>query len=77
MPPEPHGVGFRSGVAWREDPEFAMWVAVGTSGSDFSLDGGRTWRRFDDGAFNAVDMAGSTGWAAGPDGRVAKLVVVR
>ena len=75
LPPEPHGVGFRSGVAWREEEAYPMWVVVGTSGSDYSLDFGRTWTRFDEGAFNAVAFAGSTGWAAGPDGKVARLVV--
>lgn len=75
LPPEPHGVGFRSGVAWREDAAYPMWVVVGTSGSDYSLDYGRTWTRFDDGSFNAVAFAGSAGWAAGAEGRVARLVV--
>lgn len=73
LPPEPHGVGFRSGVAWREEEAHPMWVVVGTSGSDYSLDFGRTWTRFDEESFNAVAFAGSTGWAAGPDGRVARL----
>ena len=75
LPPEPHRVGFRSGAAWCEGEEYPMWVVVGTSGSDFSWDFGRSWTRFDEGAFNAVACSGSTGWAAGPDGRVARLVV--
>lgn len=73
--PRPHGVGFRSGVAWREDPLRPMWVAVGTSGSSYSLDGGRSWVTFDGEAYNAVAFAGSVGWAAGPDGRVSRLSV--
>ena len=68
-------VGFRSCVAWRQDAKTAMWVVVGTSGSDYSLDEGKTWIRFDEGSFNAVDFAGSAGWAAGAQGRVAKLHV--
>jgi photosystem II stability/assembly factor-like uncharacterized protein len=72
---EPHGVGFSSGVAWREDPLRPMWVAVGTSGSSYSLDGGRSWVTFDSEPYNVVAFAGSVGWAAGPDGRVARLSV--
>jgi photosystem II stability/assembly factor-like uncharacterized protein len=75
LAPEPNPVGFRSCVAWREDPNWPMWVAVGTSGSSFSLDGGRNWVSFDEGPFNVVAFGGPRGWAAGPDGRVAKLLV--
>jgi photosystem II stability/assembly factor-like uncharacterized protein len=75
LAPEPHDVGYRSGVAWREDPRHPMWMAVGTSGSSYSVDGGRRWETFDTAAFNAVAFAGSVGWAAGPGGRVARLVV--
>ena len=42
-----------------------MWVAVGTSGSSFSLDDGVTWVTFDQGPFNAVGFSGPVGWAAG------------
>jgi photosystem II stability/assembly factor-like uncharacterized protein len=71
---EPRGTppeGFRSAVAWVSVR--GEWIAVGTSGSDVSRDGGRTWRRFDTGAFNAMDFAPSgAGWAVGPKGRVAR-----
>lgn len=73
--PEPHGVGFRSGVAWVALPDHSMWVAVGTSGSSYSMDDGESWRGFDGTPFNAVAFAGGSGWAAGPEGQVAKLVV--
>jgi len=62
---------FRSGVAWAKD----RWVAVGTSGSDVSTDGGATWKRVDHGNFNAVSFGkNGEGWAVGPKGRVAKWV---
>ena len=49
--------GYRSGSA------FVPWspgtvVAVGPSGSDFSLDGGRSWTQFYDGSFDSVECAG-------------------
>jgi photosystem II stability/assembly factor-like uncharacterized protein len=62
--------GYRSAVARVGD----RWIAVGTSGSDVSIDDGRTWRGFDDGAFNALGVSGNTCWAVGPNGRIARLL---
>jgi photosystem II stability/assembly factor-like uncharacterized protein len=63
---------YRSGAAWIGHGPAAL--AVGPTGSDLSLDGGRTWKRFDTGSFDAVLCAhdGSC-WASGEQGRVAKL----
>jgi len=72
---ESHGVGFRSGVAWRAAAPHSMWVAVGTSGSSYSVDDGLSWRTFDSEPLNAVAFNGAVGWAAGPDGRVVRLRV--
>ncbi len=72
---EPAGVrprGFRSAVAFL--PDRKIWIAVGTSGSDASYDGGNAWAAFDSGAFNAVGGASSEAiWAVGPKGRIARL----
>jgi photosystem II stability/assembly factor-like uncharacterized protein len=62
--------GYRSAVARIGD----QWITVGTSGSDISTDG-QTWRGFDDGAFNALSVAGNICWAVGPNGRIARLVM--
>ncbi len=64
--------GYRSAVAYVADRK--VWITVGTSGSDASSDL-RTWRGFDDGAFNALSV-GTDGsvWAVGPEGRIAKLL---
>ncbi|HJQ30890.1 MAG TPA: hypothetical protein VJ866_01850 [Pyrinomonadaceae bacterium] len=50
-------------------------VAVGPSGSDFSVDGGRTWKTLGAEGFHAVSVAprGDAAWAVGEDGRVARL----
>jgi photosystem II stability/assembly factor-like uncharacterized protein len=62
--------GFRSAVAYLRASK--LWVATGTSGSDASTDGGKTWRQFDNGAYNAMSFAsGGAGWAVGPQGRIA------
>lgn len=62
---------FRSGVAWAKD----RWVAVGTSGSDFSADDGASWKPLDKGKYNSVAFtAAGDGWAVGPKGLIAKFV---
>jgi photosystem II stability/assembly factor-like uncharacterized protein len=64
--------GFRSAVAWLGDRK--IWVAAGTSGADISSDGGRNWKPFDTGNYNAIGFVSSkAGWAVGPRGRIAKF----
>ncbi len=61
---------YRSCVAWARD----RWVAVGTSGSDYSTDDGVTWKSLDRENYNSVGFASDgVGWAVGPKGRVAKF----
>jgi photosystem II stability/assembly factor-like uncharacterized protein len=68
--------GFRSAVALVPGTNPPLWVAVGTSGSDFSRDGGKTWQPLDTGNDNAVSFASAqTGWAVGPKGRIAQFTV--
>ena len=67
---------FRSGIAWALD----RWVAVGTSGSDFSQDqdNGATWKPLDQKNYNSVAFTSTgEGWAVGPSGRVAKFAKSR
>jgi len=67
-----HPHGYRSAVAYLASRQ--AWIAVGTSGSDLSSDGGRNWKLFDTGAYNAIGAAGSDAlWAVGPKGRVGRL----
>jgi photosystem II stability/assembly factor-like uncharacterized protein len=61
--------GYRSAVARVGE----NWITVGTSGSDISPDA-LTWRALDDGAFNALSVAGTACWAVGPNGRIARLL---
>jgi hypothetical protein len=47
---------------------------VGTSGSDYSLDDGKTWNQLDRENYNSVSFTPSgDGWAAGPKGRIARF----
>jgi photosystem II stability/assembly factor-like uncharacterized protein len=66
--------GFRSAAAFLPGATPMLWIAVGTSGSDSSRDGGKTWQSFDTGNVNAVSFVDShTGWAVGPKGKIARF----
>jgi photosystem II stability/assembly factor-like uncharacterized protein len=60
---------YRSAVAWTG----TRWIAVGTSGSDWSADDGATWKPIDQQNYNSIAWNGA-GWAVGPGGRVAKFL---
>jgi photosystem II stability/assembly factor-like uncharacterized protein len=62
--------GFRSAVVYLGGDK---WVAVGTSGADVSIDGGKNWMQFDKGNYNAISFSGHAGWAVGPKGVIAKI----
>jgi photosystem II stability/assembly factor-like uncharacterized protein len=65
--------GYRSGSAWVPGL-CGVAVAVGTTGSDVTLDGGKTWTTFDNGSFDSVQCPlPGVCWASGAGGRVAKL----
>jgi photosystem II stability/assembly factor-like uncharacterized protein len=65
--------GYRSGVSWVPGRGKTA-VAVGTSGSDFTVDGGRNWQKIGNGTFDAVECVGkNVCWASGSGGRVARL----
>ena len=67
--------GYRSGLALVPGSGGRTLVAVGTSGSDRSTDGGETWQPMDTLALNAVSFASpAAGWAVGPGGRIARYV---
>ncbi len=61
----PHG--FRSAVAF--DMKLGVWIAVGTNGSDFSRDDGKTWQPLEDGNWNALSLP----YVVGNQGRIAVL----
>ncbi|MET8964676.1 oxidoreductase [Streptomyces sp. NPDC004074] len=64
---------YRSGVTWLPHSRTTA-LAVGPTGTDLTTDGGRTWRTVDPGSFDTVDCAPDRAcWAAGEQGRVARL----
>jgi photosystem II stability/assembly factor-like uncharacterized protein len=66
--------GFRSAVAYVRGADPARLIAVGPSGSDYSLDTGSSWTSIGSTGYHALSIAGSVGWAVGEGGRVAKYV---
>ena len=60
--------GFRSAAIFL-NPKLV--IAVGTSGADLSRDGGGTWEPVDAAGYNAIQP----GWAVGPEGRIARVIV--
>lgn len=62
--------GYRSGVSYIDKNTI---IAVGSSGSTLSADGGKTWKIIDTLSYNAVQAKGAGAiWAVGDKGMVAK-----
>jgi photosystem II stability/assembly factor-like uncharacterized protein len=69
----PRPAGFRSAVAYVPGTRGPMLVAVGPSGSDYSVDNGASWVSLGSAGFHSVSFAGvDAGWAVGEGGRVGK-----
>lgn len=63
--------GYRSGVAYVNEKTL---IAVGSSGSDVSKDGGKTWAEIDKENYNAVQTKGENAiWAVGANGLIANF----
>jgi photosystem II stability/assembly factor-like uncharacterized protein len=67
--------GYRSCVAYVPGTRGLKLVTVGPSGSDYSTDGGRSWKPLGTEGFHAVSVTprGDAAWGVGEDGRVARL----
>jgi photosystem II stability/assembly factor-like uncharacterized protein len=68
--------GYRSAVAVAKNGNKDMWIAVGPSGTDVSVQPDQQWTSVSKGAFHAVAFApgGNVAWASGPDGRIGKWI---
>jgi len=71
--------GFRSVVAAMSGLGPSAWLAVGPSGADVSTDDGRTWAPAGGDGYDALSIApgGTTGFASGAGGRVARVTLAR
>ena len=67
--------GYMSAVTFVPGTNGQTAVAVGLVGTALSTDGGEHWRMVDSVAYNSVAFADrTTGWAAGPRGRIARWI---
>lgn len=65
--------GYRSGVTFVDKKTI---IAVGSSGSDISRDGGKAWTNLDKENYNAVQAKGKNAiWAVGAGGLAAKFLL--
>lgn len=65
--------GFRSAVAYLPGRRGPALIAVGPSGSDYSVDNGASWVSLGSVGFHAFSFAGrDSGWGVGESGRIAK-----
>lgn len=73
--PGPALGGFRSCVAYLPGTRGRTLVATGPAGTDYSLDGGSHWVRYDTAGFHVLAFAGNkaAGWAAGAGGRIGRF----
>ena len=63
--------GYRSGVGFVDKKTL---IAVGSSGSDVSYDGGKTWKNLDRENYNSVQAKGKNAiWAVGANGLIARF----
>lgn len=73
--PRSNPSGYRSGSSWVPFVPTAA-LAVGPSGSDVTLDAGRSWHAFDTGSFDSVECTHDGAcWASGEQGRVGRLTL--
>lgn len=68
--------GFRSVVAYVPGMKTPALVALGPSGGDYSLDDGQTWKPIEGRGFDTFSFIPrkATGWGAGAEGALGKLV---
>ncbi|MGI9107411.1 MAG: WD40/YVTN/BNR-like repeat-containing protein [Pyrinomonadaceae bacterium] len=67
--------GYRSCVAFIPGVSRPLLISAGPSGSDYSFDGGESWKSLSAEGFHSVSFVGrgnAIGWAVGENGRVAK-----
>lgn len=65
--------GYRSGVNYVDRKTL---IAVGSSGSDLSVDGGKTWENLHKENYNSVQSKGANAiWAVGANGLVAHFLI--
>ena len=68
--PSTEPVGLKEAVVFYDDTSL---IAVGPSGTGYSVDFGKTWKKIDASSFHSASFLGKTGWAVGSRGTIAKF----
>ncbi len=64
--------GYKSSICQLDED---LWVCCGTSGIDYSTNGGNTWEHFNDEAFYVIQRKNQrSAFLAGPNGKIALLL---
>ncbi|MFC2121806.1 WD40/YVTN/BNR-like repeat-containing protein, partial [Bacteroidota bacterium] len=71
-----HPEGFRSCVNYIPGTKGKGLMCCGTSGIDYSIDGGESWENLNNNSYHVVSFGDSfnSGWLSGGGGRIAKIV---
>ncbi|HEV3120929.1 MAG TPA: hypothetical protein VGY53_03465, partial [Isosphaeraceae bacterium] len=72
-PKGPAPGGYRSAVCYVPGAKTPTLVAVGPTGSDYSVDDGATWSLLGKTGFHAVGLAERAGFAVGDNGLIARF----
>jgi photosystem II stability/assembly factor-like uncharacterized protein len=68
--------GYRSCVVFIPGTVSPVLIAIGPSGSDFSVDKGKSWAKINSDGYHSVSFADSSnGWAVGERGRIGKYLM--
>jgi photosystem II stability/assembly factor-like uncharacterized protein len=71
-PPGPRPAGYRSAVAFI--PRSPRAFATGTSGTDITGSSAESWKPLTSEGYNAITFSSTrTGWAVGPQGKIARI----
>ncbi len=75
--PKNSPAGYRSCIKELKVDGISMLIAVGREGTGYSIDGGQNWQDFGANGFYTLDVDATFefGWAAGADGKVARLLI--
>ncbi|MBC8344575.1 MAG: hypothetical protein H8E61_11390 [Bacteroidetes bacterium] len=68
--------GFKSCVSYVPETGGKGLIATGTSGVDYSIDGGLTWKNISKDSYNVVAFGNTfdSGWLCGSGGKIAKII---
>ena len=70
--------GYRSCIMFVPGTQ-SIYIAIGRGGSDITIDDGKSWNPLNKNGYYclSIEKRGKVGWAAGADGQIAKLILLK